>query len=162
MPQFKLWLATNDPPEFSGGDHSISRRIRVIEFPVTFNDAAQDQQLPTRLLNEASGILNWALQGYAEWKRQGLNPPDRIQSATKSYQTDNDPVGQFIESCCCEDPKAKATAKELYDAYKVWCLNSSLEPASNVAFGKELKRHNFKSIKARSGNEWGGLKLRSQ
>ena len=87
-----------------------------IEFPVTFNDAAQDQQLPTRLLNEASGILNWALQGYAEWKRQGLNPPDRIQSATKSYQTDNDPVGQFIESCCCEDPKAKATAKELYDA----------------------------------------------
>ena len=35
-PQFKIWLATNDAPQFSGGDHSISRRIRVIEFPVTF------------------------------------------------------------------------------------------------------------------------------
>ena len=32
-PQFKIWLATNDLPQFSGGDHSISRRIRVIQFP---------------------------------------------------------------------------------------------------------------------------------
>ena len=48
-PQFKLFLATNDPPEFSGGDYSISRRIRVIEFPVTFEEGAQDHELPNRL-----------------------------------------------------------------------------------------------------------------
>lgn len=26
-PQFKLWLATNDPPHFSGGDHSVLRVV---------------------------------------------------------------------------------------------------------------------------------------
>lgn len=161
MPQFKLWLATNDPPEFSGGDESIARRIRVIEFPVTFDEAMQDQQLATKLLDEASGILNWALEGYAEWKRQGLNPPDPIKTATRSYRSDNDSVGQFIEACCREDSKARATAKELYDAYRVWCLNSELEPVPNVTFGKELGRRGFRSVKGRSGNAWEGLKLQN-
>jgi putative DNA primase/helicase len=128
---------------------------------VTFDEAAQDQQLPTRLLNEASGILNWALQGYLEWKRQGLNPPDRIKTATRSYRTDNDTVGQFIEACCVEDPKAKATAKELYDAYKSWCFNSALEPISNVTFGKDLGRRAFEPKKGRSGNAWAGLRLQN-
>jgi putative DNA primase/helicase len=89
-PQFKIWLATNDLPQFSGGDHSISRRIRVIPFKVTFDEASQDHGLQDRLLKEAPGILNWALQGYAEWKRQGLNPPEEVMLATNSYRTEND------------------------------------------------------------------------
>jgi putative DNA primase/helicase len=83
-PHFKLWLATNDPPQFSGGDESISRRIRVIKFPVTFDEAKRDYQLAERLMREAPGILNWTLQGYAEWKAQGLNPPHQVNLATKS------------------------------------------------------------------------------
>jgi putative DNA primase/helicase len=160
VPQFKLWLATNDPPEFSGGDESIARRIRVIEFPVTFDEATQDQQLPARLLNEAPGILNWALQGYVDWKQQGLNPPDQIKIATKSYRIDNDTVGQFIEACCIEDRTGKTSARGLHDAYKIWCFGSGLEPIPSTTFGKELKRHRFKSVKERSGNSWSGLRLK--
>jgi putative DNA primase/helicase len=143
---------------FQGGDESIARRIRVVEFPVTFDEAAQDHQLPTRLLNEASGILNWALRGYVEWKRQGLNPPDRIKIATKGYRSDNDTVGQFIEACCIEDPKAKSTARELYAAYKTWCFDSALEPIPNVTFDKDLGRRGFESKNGRSGNAWAGLR----
>lgn len=49
------------------------------------------------IIYEASGILNWALQGY--WN-------GRIKIATRSYRTDNDTVGQFTEACCVEDAKA--------------------------------------------------------
>ena len=105
--------------------------------------------------------MNWALQGYAEWKRQGLNPPDQIKIATKSYRCDNDTVGQFIEACCVKDATERTTARELYDAYKTWCFSSGLEPIANVCFGKELRRHGFESIKARTGNAWTGLKLRN-
>lgn len=80
VPQFKLWLVTNDPPEFSSGDHSIARRIRVIEFPVAFDEAAQDQQLFTRLIDEASGILNCGSEGYAEWNSKGLTRPIAFRS----------------------------------------------------------------------------------
>jgi putative DNA primase/helicase len=97
-PQFKIWLATNDLPQFSGGDKSISRRIWVIEFPVTFDETEQDYSLQDRLLKEAPGILNWIVQGYKEWKRQGLNPPEAVRITTNSYRTDNDSVGQFIRA----------------------------------------------------------------
>jgi putative DNA primase/helicase len=160
-PQFKLWLATNDPPNFSGGDYSISRRIYVVEFPVTFDAASRDQGLQARLLNEASGILNWALQGYAEWRMQGLNPPKDVMLATKSYSTENDSVGQFIEACCIIEPTAKETTGKLHQAYEDWCRESGIEPLPSNSFGKELKRRDFEPIKARRGNGWRGLKLRT-
>ncbi|HEY9503522.1 MAG TPA: phage/plasmid primase, P4 family, partial [Pyrinomonadaceae bacterium] len=160
-PQFKLWLATNDPPNFSGGDYSISRRIYVVEFPVTFDAASRDHGLQARLLNEASGILKWALQGYAEWRMQGLNPPKDVMLATKSYTTENDSVGQFIDACCIIEPTAKETTGKLHQAYEDWCRESGIEPLPSNSFGKELKRRDFEPIKARRGNGWRGLKLRT-
>ncbi len=142
-PQFKIWLATNDAPQFSGGDHSISRRIRVIPFTVTFDEASQDHGLQDRLLNEASGILNWALQGYAEWKLQGLNPPDEVMLATNSYRIENDSVGQFIECCCIRDDKARETTRKLHQAYDEWCRESGIEPMPCNLFGKELRATRF-------------------
>jgi putative DNA primase/helicase len=159
-PQFKLFIATNDPPEFSGGDHSIARRIKVIEFPKTFEEGEQDHELPIRLMNEASGILNWSLKGYSEWKRQGLNPPDQIKIATKSYRVENDPVGQFIEACCIEEPTAQTTIKELHDGYKFWCCNSGFEPVASNILGRELGRRGFRSVQGRSGNSWQGLRIK--
>jgi putative DNA primase/helicase len=103
-PQFKIWLATNDLPQFAGGDKSIARRIWVIEFPVTFEEGQRDSSLQDRLLSETSGILNWMLEGYGEWKRQGLNPPKAVRIVTNNYRIENDTVGQFIEARCSLDP----------------------------------------------------------
>jgi putative DNA primase/helicase len=158
-PQFKLWLATNDLPQFSGGDQSMARRIRVIEFPVTFDEESQDRELQNRLLKEAPGILNWVVEGYVEWKRQELNAPEAVMLATKSYRIENDTVGQFMDACCCLDPNGRETAGELYETYESWCHGSGLDPMPKVSFGKELKRHGFESIKGRSGNGWRGLRL---
>jgi putative DNA primase/helicase len=157
-PQFKLWLATNNPPNFSGGDFSISRRIYVIDFPMTFE---RDRGLQARLLKEAPGILNWAVQGYAAWKLQGLNPPEEVMLATDSYRIENDSVGQFIEACCVRDEKAKETTRTLHKAYEEWCCESGLEPMPSNSFGKELKRRGFEPIKGRRGNGWQGLRLQT-
>ena len=151
MPVFKLWIATNDPPEFSGGDYSIARRIQLVQFPVTFEEGEQDHDLPNRLLGEASGILNWGLRGYDEWKEQGLNPPDRIKVATKNYRVENDPVGQFIEACCIEEPTAQTTIKELHDVYKLWCFNSGFEPVASNILGRELDVEGFAQFQADLG-----------
>ena len=159
-PHFKIWLATNDAPAFSGGDFSIARRIRVIQFPVSFAAPAQDHRLQERLLKEAPGILNWMVQGYRDWTEQGLNSPNEIDAATKSYRTENDSVGQFIDTCCIRDPKARVTAKELYAGYEKWCQASSIDPLPKSSFGKELKRQGLESIKARLGNGWIGLSAR--
>ena len=103
-PQFKLWLATNDLPTISGMDEAIWRRIYVVEFPVSFAPEQQDKTLADRLVQEASGILNWGYEGYCEWQKQGLNPPRLVLQSTGSYRKDNDSVGQWIEAACVPNP----------------------------------------------------------
>ncbi|MCI5644408.1 MULTISPECIES: hypothetical protein [Treponema] len=44
----------------------------MIPFNVTIPPEQRDKELPQKLLAENSGILNWLLQGYASWKKEGL------------------------------------------------------------------------------------------
>ncbi len=158
-PQFKLWIATNDLPYISGADDAIWRRIRLIEFPVTIPVEEQDRKLRDRLLKELTGILNWALEGHAQWCRQGLNPPESVTDAGREYRRETDFIEQFIDACCQRDPTASTMMKDLYATYLEWCENSGYEAISKEALGKELGRKGFEQMKGRAGNGRRGLRL---
>ena len=114
VPEFKLWLATNDLPTISGMDEAIWRRIRVIEFPITIPPEHQDKRLADRLISELPGILQWAMQGLIEWRKKGLVPPASVLQSTKKYREDNNSVGQWIESACFLDPQVRTSMKDLH------------------------------------------------
>jgi putative DNA primase/helicase len=159
-PRFRLWLATNDLPSISGMDDAIWRRLYVIQFPVRFSAERQDKTLADRLVQEASGISNWACEGYREWRTHGLKPPTQVLQSTRTYRKDNDSVGQWIDSACVLDTSTGTTMKDLYASYLTCCENSGVEPLSNAYFGKELTRRGFESIKGRSGNGRLGIALK--
>jgi putative DNA primase/helicase len=160
VPEFKLWLATNDLPTISGMEDAIWRRIRVIEFPITIHPDQQDKTLADRLIKELPGILQWALKGLSEWRKTGLAPPDCVLQATRSYREDNDTVGQWIESACVCEPKLRTSMRDLFDSYKSWCDDSSLESLHNASFGKELTRLGFKIHKSNKCNYRNGIGLK--
>ena len=72
IPSFKLWMATNHKPRFSGDDPAIWRRIHLIPFNVVIPVKEQDRELCSKLETELPGILNWAIQGSVDWYRKGL------------------------------------------------------------------------------------------
>src|SRR5262249_1495195 len=159
VPQFKLWLATNNLPTISGTDDAIWRRIRVIQFPVTIPVEEQDKTLGDQLLGELPGILNWALEGLEEWRQKGLNPPETVVHSTKRYPNKNDAVGQWIEAASTIEPSARTAMKDLHESYKSWCENSGLDPLTNACFGKELGRRGLEKIRGRTGNGRRGIAL---
>ena len=159
VPQFKLWLATNDLPSISGTGEAIWRRITVIPFNVTIPPEERDKDLVTRLLKELPGILHWALQGLMEWKQEHLNPPAQVLNAGGAYRKDNDTVGQWIEEVCIVHKDRKTDMRELYASYETWCDRNGLKATSNVYLGKELTRRGFQSIKERLGNARIGIAL---
>lgn len=75
-PQFKIWLATNALPVIKGTDEGIWRRMKRIPFNVYIPDGKVDEKLGAKLRSEASGILNWSLEGLDDWRRNGLDEPD--------------------------------------------------------------------------------------
>jgi putative DNA primase/helicase len=61
-----------------GTDEGIWRRIRLIPFTVYIPDGRVDEKLPQKLKSEASGILNWALEGLEEYRLHGLMEPEIV------------------------------------------------------------------------------------
>ena len=151
-PCFKLWLATNNFPSVSGSDKAIWDRLKIINFPISFDDTKQDKSLGDKLLKELPGILNWALAGYENWGKSGLVTPEKITAVTNEYRQENDPFGYWLSACCTtEDQTAKTSMKDLHDSYLKWSLNSGVEPLSMAAMGKELSRFGIKSKRLRHG-----------
>src|SRR5215472_15831236 len=77
-PTHKLWLRTNEEPQFDGSDTGMQRRVKKI--PFVNQVKAQDANLPEKLRAEAAGILNWAIRGLLSHQKNGLIEPAIVQS----------------------------------------------------------------------------------
>jgi len=96
-PNFKIWIAVNHKPIIRGTDAAIWRRIRLIPFEVKFPPGVRDGHLGEKLQLELSGVLNWAIKGCLEWRKRGLEPPNKVREATEAYREESDMVGRFLE-----------------------------------------------------------------
>jgi putative DNA primase/helicase len=123
-PTHHVWLQTNYLPEVSGTDAGIWRRIRVLPWLNTFTGHSEDRDLPCRLDEEKSGILNWLLEGVARWHEVGLTDdtvPDTVASATAEYRETEDIVGRWArDTGLILDPSQTTPGSELADIWKEW------------------------------------------
>jgi putative DNA primase/helicase len=120
-PTFKLFMATNHKPNIKGTDYGIWRRIRLIPFTTAVSPENMDIELESKLLREASGILNWLIEGATRWKRERLVTPEAVTSATDEYRGEMDVIGSFIKDVCVRDAPASVRVSELFKAYQDWC-----------------------------------------
>ena len=90
MTVFKVFPATNHKPSIKGTDHGIWRRIKLVPFTNRIPEKKQDKHLEEKLKAEASGILNWLLEGVRRWRKEGLKAPEVVLSATNEYRGEMD------------------------------------------------------------------------
>lgn len=146
-PTFKLWLYGNHKPTISGTDDGIWRRVRLIPFDVQIPPNERDPQLGRKLIAELPGILAWAVRGWQDYRKNGLQTPDKVQRATSDYRAESDILGQFIADRCILQGGATAEAGKLYTAYKEWADENGLRANSNVRLAKLLMERGFKREK---------------
>jgi putative DNA primase/helicase len=161
-PQFKLLAATNELPIIDEGGDAIWRRIHVVRFPISIPADMRNGNLVAELSLERSGILNWALEGYKDFKAQGLNPPSAVVKETSSYRENSDTVKIFVDSACVNVTNAFIGTSALHHAYESFCGESGIEPLPVTKFGKELSRLGFEPKRKNTGNGWVGLMVRDK
>ena len=125
-PTHTLWMFGNHKPRISGTDEGIWRRIKLIpfEYKIPDEDLRDQSEMKEEFQKEFSGILNWAIDGYQKYKKEGAQEPKSVREATKEYKDDSDTLGRFMEECCKESKLSVATT-ELYQTYNSWCTNNS-------------------------------------
>jgi putative DNA primase/helicase len=164
-PTWKIFLAANHQPVIRGTDFAVWRRIRLIPFTVTINDAAKDKHLDEKLRGEQAGILNWAVRGCLEWQHHGLADPEEVRQATEAYQREQDSLANFIADCCVVAEFAKIKSSLLLKAYQEWSGDKNITPPG---FRARMNAKGFYSKEssgsyfyhgiglAASDNEWQG------
>lgn len=159
-PTHKLWLATNHKPTVVGADNAIWRRIQLIPFDVSIPEVEQDKFLGNTLRQELPGILRWAIDGCLAWQKEGLSPPKKVLVATTGYREEQDVLGGFMADCCIREEGAKASAGELYAAFKRWSDENGEQPVSQKVFGSRLADSGFTRHRGTAGRwAWSGIGL---
>ena len=124
-PFAKHFLAMNKPPVISDQSHGMWRRIWVLEFNRRFTEKDMDRQLEEKLVNELSGIFNWALKGYNKLKQKkfALSESSSMKMSKKEYRDEIDSVRSFEKEHLekSTDPKAAIIFSETYEIYKSYC-----------------------------------------
>jgi putative DNA primase/helicase len=150
-PTFKAIGSGNDKPSVGGVDEGIWRRMRLVPWGVTIPVA--ERRPMAKVLEEfeaeSAGILNWLLDGLTDYLENGLIVPPEVQSATDSYRSDMDPVGEYVAACVVAEEESTVAARAMYEAYVAWCHANSVKPYSERNFAGIMVQKGYRKSHGR-------------
>jgi putative DNA primase/helicase len=151
----KLIFNCNELPKEVEHTNAYFRRFLIIPFDVTIPEHEQDKQLHTKIIeNELSGVFNWVLEGLnrlLEQKR--FSHCEAAKQAVEQYKTQSDSVKLFIqENSYQPSPTSYKLIKDLYTAYRTFCLDDGFKPVNKTNFIKRLQSFGVQVEKRNVGN----------
>ena len=152
-PTHKSFLQTNHRPRIRGTDLGMWRRIHYIPYNVTIGEKEKVEHFREEMLvPELSGILNWMIKGFLEYRRIGLKPPDVVCAASKEYRKEQDTLGKWIELAIMRvkgipnGKRARQPLADLHVHYNDWMLRENGWPGvSSKKLAAELRKRGFES-----------------
>lgn len=150
-PSHQLLYVSNHLPKVRGDDPAVWRRIRVVPFDVVVPADQRDPRLPATLLEQADAILAWAIDGYRDYRKDGMREPATVVRATDAYREDSDAVSRFVTEACYVSPQSTATTRDLFAGWGRWAMSEGADPLAEKAFAKELDRLGYVARKTKVG-----------
>ena len=139
----KQLYAANEVPDLAHEDDAFHERWIHVQLPETVPDDERDEHLDNRLTtdDELSGVLNWALEGYARLMRQGGFSDERSIDGKKDiWRSQGDSIDQFVDAVLEVDSDTETPKSNVYDAYREFCDDFDLQPEPQQNLTTRLKR----------------------
>jgi P4 family phage/plasmid primase-like protien len=159
---FSLFLIVNQKPVVTGTDWGIWRRLRLVPWEYTIPDSERRDQdtVIAELLTEADGIMNWLIDGLADYYNDLYWMADEVKALTEEYRAEMDILGEFIEDCCELKPSYSVEKSEFYAAYEEWCEENREKPVSKKAFTSMLKDRGIRDGRSKRYRFYVGIGLK--
>jgi putative DNA primase/helicase len=156
-PQFKLLIIGNHKPSLRNVDEAMRRRMNLIPFTVTIPEGERDEKLPEKLRAEWPGILQWMIDGCAEWQGEGLAKPEAVQKATDDYLAAEDAIAEWITECCMTGNNNTDAASTLFKSWSRWARDAGEFGGSQKRFSQSLEDRGYPKAHTRTGTRFQGL-----
>lgn len=151
----KLIFNCNELPKDVEHTNAYFRRFLIVPFEVTIPPNEQDKQLHTKIIeNELSGVFNWVLEGLNRLlKQKRFTECDTVKKAVEQYKSQSDSVKMFVdENSYMKSASSYKLLKELYNDYKVFCVEDGFKPVNKTNFKKRLSGFGFLVDRLNIGN----------
>lgn len=156
-PTAKFVIYGNKKPGFNVDDGGLTRRILLVPFTINIPESERDLHFADKLDRELPGILAWMVEGFRQWRLEGLNPPAQVRAATNSYLHEQDPVGRFLEECTSTGERV--LRDDLFDVYVEWSKDNGEDTKSRRELMSDLNRRGIKETKSHGVAYRSGVKL---
>ncbi len=163
IPTWVLFVATNHFPDVRTRDKGTWRRIRAIEFGVDFDDGQHqmDPWLEDKLAQNLPGILNWCLEGYRKYCKEGLGQSSKAKDFTAQLQEQGDYLGRWLKERCAVGVDCQVSLKDAFASWRIW---SSKEGGfdycpNDKVFSQALQELGFNKHRATKGFKFAGFRL---
>lgn len=155
-------ISCNRTPKIKDEDEGTRRRLIFFPFDVNLRALPLDKQraqgeVEAELRAEAPGILNWLVDGFRDFMRIGLSPPEEMQRLKASLLEAADPVGVFLEEMTKPDPTGKINVTEFYKVHEKWCEAEGRSLYQMKTVGDVLIEKGFERYKSMGKSMWRGL-----
>lgn len=161
-PAFKLWLVANHRPKADPSDGGLWRRILLIPFTNSLPDGKRDRNLKRTLREDPeirAAILAWAVRGFSDWHKNGLQVPDSVRLATEEYREECDDLAGFFDECCVLGPAGRTKNSDLRGACNSWCAENGVTPPNPKSLAGALARKGCTKVKIARDRGWSGVAL---
>lgn len=169
-PTHHTFVRGNHAPGSQDNGDAFWKRIWPVTFGVQIPKAKQIAGLDDKIAaRELPGVLNWALEGAAEWRRDGedsgslgrLVLPQAVLEARERYRGKTDYIAMWLQECTEEGKKE--TRGALWESYRSFVTASGLRNAGlDRAFFDELRARGFVEGKSNGANVFRGLRLSNE
>jgi putative DNA primase/helicase len=134
----RFMLISNELPRFPDASGAIATRFVVMQLENSFL-GREDRSLEAKLRAELTGILNWAPAGLDRIIRQPFTVSKASDEAIRDLQDLVSPTQAFVRDLCAQGAEHEIELKELYRAWRDWCVNNGHHPTTAQTFGRDLR-----------------------
>lgn len=142
----------NELPREVENTDAFFRRFLVIPFQVTIPTNEQDPQLAQKIIaSELSGIFNWVLAGLQRLlQNRKFSESNIVQKQVAEYKKESNSVAMFLEERGYQRSITEYKAVgEVYDEYKVFCVEDGYRAVGKRIFTKRCRALNLEIVKMR-------------
>lgn len=157
VPKLKFWIGTNYKPGLTDFGDAMRTRLKLVPFVHVMDaDHRRDrEEVLTDFDSEASGILNWALEGLYGWRLEQLVTPLVMEESVEEWFDEEDMFAHYVEERLVLGG-GWTPVNDVFQDYTLWMAmrGEGRLLVTQRVFAREMRMHGVEAHKLQNKRGW--------